>query len=145
MDDLPKILLGILIGALIVGGAVMFFSNSGNNPMNETNDSVSDVAQQPVSTVDNGANNNAANGNANANASTNANSNAANSGYSQGNQNGVSGGEVSENYQAGGGEMYQINYKDGNFRQYDTQTGELIGSSFDEDQEKLGVVDGQML
>ena len=143
MDDLPKILLGILIGALIVGGAVMFFSHSGDNPMNETNDSVSEVAQEQVNTVNNGGNDAAANANATAN--TNANSNAANSGSSQGNQNGVSGGEVTHNYQGDGGEMYQINYNDGNFRQYDTKTGELIGSSFDEDQEKLGVIDGQML
>ena len=57
MDDLPKILLGILIGALIVGGAVMFFSHSGDNPMNETNDSVSEVAQEQVNTVNNGGNN----------------------------------------------------------------------------------------
>lgn len=143
MDDLPKILLGILIGALIVGGAVMFFSHSGDNPMNETNDSVSEVAQEQVNTVNNGGNDAAANANATAN--TNANSNAANSGSSQGNQNGVSGGEVTHNYQGDGGEMYQINYNDGNFRQYDTKTGELVGSSFDEDQEKLGVVDGDLV
>ena len=143
MDDLPKILLGILIGALIVGGAVMFFSHSGDNPMNETNDSVSEVAQEQVNTVNNGGNDAAANANATAN--TNANSNAANSGSSQGNQNGVSGGEVTHNYQGDGWEMYQINYNDGNFRQYDTKTGELVGSSFDEDQEKLGVVDGDLV
>ena len=38
-----------------------------------------------------------------------------------------------------------LNYSDGNFRQYDTKTGDLIGSSFDEDQEKLGNYNGERL
>lgn len=42
-----------------------------------------------------------------------------------------------ENLQAGDGSYYkEVNYKDGNFRQYDTN-GELIGSSYDSDQAKL--------
>jgi len=42
-----------------------------------------------------------------------------------------------ENLQAGDGSYYrQVNYKDGNIRQYDTN-GELIGSSYDSDQAKL--------
>ena len=45
--------------------------------------------------------------------------------------------EVKYNYQAGGGYYKEITYRDGGFRQYDTQTGELIGSSYQSDQKYL--------
>lgn len=46
--------------------------------------------------------------------------------------------DVRENYQAGDGSHYrQVEYSDGNFRQYDTKSGKLIGSSYDSDQKKL--------
>ena len=79
----------------------------------------------------------------NSNANSNANSNGSSAQLSSGS--GVTGGGAEYNGQAGGGYMYQINYSDGNFRQYDTKTGELIGSTFDEDQEKLGNINGEML
>lgn len=41
--------------------------------------------------------------------------------------------EIKFNYQAGEGYYKEITYKDGNFRQYDIQTGKLIGSSFESD------------
>ena len=41
--------------------------------------------------------------------------------------------EIKFNYQQGEGYYKEITYKDGNFRQYDVQTGELIGSSFKSD------------
>ncbi|MBR0472661.1 MAG: hypothetical protein IJI98_08220 [Methanosphaera sp.] len=45
--------------------------------------------------------------------------------------------KVKENLQAGDGSYYrEVTYKDGNFRQYDTN-GKLIGSSYDSDQGKL--------
>ena len=44
----------------------------------------------------------------------------------------------------GEGYFREVTYKDGGFRQFDNATGELIGSSYDEDQEKLGVVDGNL-
>lgn len=51
---------------------------------------------------------------------------------------------IKQNDQNGEGEYREVTYKDGGFRQYDKETGDLIGSSYDEDQEKLGVVDGNL-
>ncbi len=45
--------------------------------------------------------------------------------------------EIKENGQAGGGSYKEVSYGDGGFRQYDSDTGELIGSSYDSDQAKL--------
>lgn len=45
--------------------------------------------------------------------------------------------EIKFNYQAGSGYYKEIQYKDGGFRQYDVDTGELIGSSYDSDQKYL--------
>jgi hypothetical protein len=45
--------------------------------------------------------------------------------------------EVKQNYQNGEGSYKEVTYSDGGFRQYDTDTGELIGSSYDSDQGKL--------
>lgn len=51
---------------------------------------------------------------------------------------------VKFNHQNGEGYYREVTYKDGGFRQFDNKTGELIGSSYDEDQEKLGVVNGSL-
>ena len=45
--------------------------------------------------------------------------------------------EVKFNHQNGEGSYREVTYKDGGFRQYDTESGELIGSSYDSDQDKL--------
>ena len=45
--------------------------------------------------------------------------------------------EVKFNNQNGEGYYKEVTYKDGGFRQYDTESGELIGSSYDSDQDKL--------
>ncbi|MEE1129967.1 MAG: flagellar protein, FliL [Methanobrevibacter sp.] len=45
--------------------------------------------------------------------------------------------EIKENGQAGSGSYKEVQYEDGGFRQYDSNTGELIGSSYDSDQAKL--------
>ncbi len=45
--------------------------------------------------------------------------------------------EVKFNAQNGEGYYREVTYKDGGFRQYDTETGKLIGSSYDSDQDKL--------
>ena len=154
MSDLPKVFIGVLIGILIIGGAIMLFSHPNSDTTNVTEQnvsdggSISDVIQEKVQTLTNQqnvANNtvqNAQNYNSN---NTNANSNNGNSSSGQQNPYQVSGGHSEKNYQAGQGEFYEISYSDGNFRQYDTKTGELVGSSFDEDQEKLGVVDGELV
>lgn len=45
--------------------------------------------------------------------------------------------EIIESGQADGVTYRQVSYSDGGFRQYDVKTGELIGSSYDSDQDKL--------
>ena len=45
--------------------------------------------------------------------------------------------ELKFNEQNGGGYYREVTYKDGGFRQYDSESGELIGSSYDSDQDKL--------
>lgn len=45
--------------------------------------------------------------------------------------------EIKFNAQNGEGYYREVTYKDGGFRQFDTETGELIGSSYDSDQSKL--------
>ena len=45
--------------------------------------------------------------------------------------------EVKFNHQNGEGSYREVTYSDGGFRQYDTESGELIGSSYDSDQDKL--------
>ena len=45
--------------------------------------------------------------------------------------------EVKFNEQNGEGSYREVTYKDGGFRQYDTESGKLIGSSYESDQDKL--------
>lgn len=45
--------------------------------------------------------------------------------------------EEKYNYQQGGGYYKQVTYADGNFRQFDCDTSELIGSSYLIDQQYL--------
>lgn len=52
--------------------------------------------------------------------------------------------EVYFNGQAGEGYIREVTYSDGNFRQYDSVTGELIGSSFEGDRARLGNPDGNL-
>ena len=52
--------------------------------------------------------------------------------------------EVYFNGQAGEGYIREVTYSDGNFRQYDSVTGELIVSSFEGDQARLGNPDGNL-
>ena len=45
------------------------------------------------------------------------------------------------NSQKGEGYYRQVEYEDGGFRQFDDETGELIGSSYKSDQDKLPNLD----
>ncbi|WP_407422966.1 hypothetical protein [Methanobrevibacter sp.] len=49
--------------------------------------------------------------------------------------------EIIESGQQEGLTYRQVSYSDGGFRQYDVKTGELIGSSYDSDQDKLPKMD----
>ena len=45
--------------------------------------------------------------------------------------------EIKSNGQAGKGKYREVHYKDGGFRQFDIETGKLIGSSYKSDQKNL--------
>lgn len=45
--------------------------------------------------------------------------------------------EIINSAQAEGVTYRKVTYDDGGFRQFDVETGELIGSSYDSDQDKL--------
>ena len=49
--------------------------------------------------------------------------------------------EIKFNAQNGEGHYREVTYRDGGFRQFDVDTGELIGSSYDCDQDKLPSVE----
>ena len=53
------------------------------------------------------------------------------------NDEGIVSEKVKYNYQAGGGYYREVTYKDGGFRQFDLETGKLIGSSYKSDSSKL--------
>lgn len=44
---------------------------------------------------------------------------------------------IKDNQQNGEGQYREVTYRDGGFRQYDTESGELIGSSYESDQGNL--------
>lgn len=138
MNDIGKILVGVLIGLILVGLAITFAPSGAYD--NSTDVSVADQSQ---SNDNGGILNFVQNSTSNSSAVS---SNGSGSQVSSSNSgSGVTGGGAEYNAQEGSGYYYQINYSDGNFRQYDTKTGDLIGSSFDEDQEKLGNYNGEML
>ena len=139
MNDAGKILIGVLIGLILVGLAITF---APHDAYNNSTDNVT-LADQVQSNDNLGSLSIVKNSTSNSSAVKSNSTGSQLSSSSSGS--GVSGGSTEYNGQAGGGYYYQINYKDGNFRQYDTKTGELIGSSFDEDQEKLGNFNGEML
>ena len=144
MNDIGKILVGVLIGLILIGLAITFAPSGAYD--NSTDVSVADQSQ---SNDDGGILNFVKNATSNSSAVSSNNSgsqlSSSSSSSSSSSGSGVTGGGAEYNAQDGGGYYYQINYSDGNFRQYDTKTGDLIGSSFDEDQEKLGNVNGEML
>ena len=49
--------------------------------------------------------------------------------------------EVKFNAQNGEGHYREVTYKDGGFRQYDAESGDLIGSSYESDQDSLPSLD----
>ena len=126
MKNFILILLGIIVPLLVVGGAVAYtsVSNVGDgvsegSSLGEIIDKVSNVAssQEPAS-----------------DSSSDSSSDDSDNG---GSDSDVVSEEVKYNYQDDGGYYREVTYKDGGFRQYDSESGELIGSSYDSDQDKL--------
>ena len=117
--DSNKLLIAIIIIIVVIIGAVsaVFLTGDNSDDFNSTNST-------------NMTNNTTMNTSSIAN-SQNSASNSPSNGPS------VVSESVEYNYQNGGGYYRQVEYSDGNFRQYDVNTGELIGSSFESDQKYL--------
>lgn len=115
-----KLLIAIIIIIVVVIGAVsaVFLTGDNSDDFNSTN------------------NTNMTN-NTTINTSSIANSQNSASGDSSSNDPSVVSESVEFNYQNGEGYYRQVEYSDGNFRQYDVNTGKLIGSSYASDQKYL--------
>ena len=119
MKSFILILLGIIAALLIVGGAVAYsfmnelgvnMENIDSNDMEKLKDKVSSVASSESSDS---------------------------SSSSQSADSDIVSEEVKFNGQNGEGYYREVTYKDGGFRQYDTESGDLIGSSYKSDQANL--------
>lgn len=119
MKSFILILLGIIVALLVVGGAVAYsfmnelgvnMENIDSNDIEKIKDKVSNVASSESSDSSSG---------------------------SQSADSDVVSEEVKFNAQNGEGYYREVTYKDGGFRQYDTESGDLIGSSYDSDQKNL--------
>ena len=116
MKNSIKILLGVIVALVVIGGAVMAL-----NLMNDD----SKVPEDKNSSSDNGTDDVK-----NATLSDNK----TNSSY---NDSDIVKEEIKFNAQNGEGYYREVTYRDGGFRQFDVETGELIGSSYASDQDKL--------
>ena len=121
MKNYVIILIGVIIALIIVGGAIAYTSmqNFQDEPVAVENNvsNTTEVINGTTVTSDS--------------QSTTSHSDRDSSGPS------VVSEDVKFNKQAGEGYYREVNYDDGNFRQYDVDTGKLIGSSYDSDQDKL--------
>jgi len=124
MKSILVVILGIIAILVVIGGAVAFnvvneisSGDDSSSSINEMMDKINTVtsSQPDVKT-----------------ASSDAGSASGDDGGSD-----VVSEEVKFNHQDGEGYYREVTYKDGGFRQYDTKSGELIGSSYDSDQDKL--------
>lgn len=116
MKDSIKILLGVIVALVVIGGAFAAF-----NLMN-------DVAKAPADK--NSSSDNKTDDVKNATLTSNQTT-------SSDNDSDIVKEETKFNAQNGSGYYREVTYKDGGFRQFDSNTGELIGSSYASDQDKL--------
>lgn len=118
MKGFILVIIGIIAAVLIVGGAVAYnvvgeVADSGDSSsIGEIVDKVSSVASSGSS--DDGQSDDTDSGDSD-----------------------IVSEEVKFNAQNGEGYYREVTYKDGGFRQYDTESGDLIGSSYDSDQDSL--------
>ena len=118
MKSFIVVLLGIIVALLVVGGAVAYsFMNDLGVNMDNIDSSDIENVKDKVSSV--------------------ASSEGSDSSNSQSADSDIVSEEVKFNAQNGEGYYREVTYKDGGFRQYDTDSGKLIGSSYDSDQDSL--------
>ena len=120
MKNSVIILIGVIIAIIIVGGTVMYSS------MNNNDDNSNNVQ---IDAADNNTDNVSVDISAN-NVSDSSAGDDSSEPY-------IVSEEIKYNGQQGGGYYREVTYSDGEFRQFDNVTGELIGSSYDSDQDKL--------
>ncbi|WP_407410200.1 flagellar protein, FliL [Methanobrevibacter sp.] len=123
MKSFILILLGIIVALLVIGGAVAYsfmnelgvnMENIDSSDIEKLKDKVSNVASSESSDSSSG---------------------------SQSADSDIVSEEVKFNGQNGEGYYREVTYKDGGFRQYDTESGDLIGSSYSSDQKDLPSMD----
>ena len=115
MKNAIIVLIGIVIALLIVGGAVAL-NTMGSNDDQQSDDADSAVEEE-TDTVKNAT--------------------LVDDDTSSDSDSDIVSEEVKFNYQNGSGYYREVTYRDGGFRQFDTESNELIGSSYDSDQDKL--------
>ena len=121
MKGFILVILAIIAVVLVVGGAVAY------EVMNEVGVGVDDVDSNLIGKLFDKVRNVESSGSSNSNSG----------GSVVDTVNDIVKEEVKFNAQNGEGYYREVTYKDGGFRQYDTETGDLIGSSYDSDQDKL--------
>jgi hypothetical protein len=130
MKGFILLILGIIVALLVVGGAVAFhFMNEmGINVEDANSDAVKDVVDK-VSNIPSSESSDSSSDDSGDIVDDNANDDNV--------DDDIVNEEIKFNYQNGEGYYREVTYKDGGFRQFDLDTGELIGSSYDSDQDKL--------
>ena len=116
MKNYVIILIGVIVALVIVGGAVAYVSVQDSSHNNDT-------IKSCIPNITNATNDNSTIKNTTSTSSSN--------------EPYVVSEVVKFNAQAGEGYYREVTYSDGEFRQFDNVTGELIGSSYDSDQDKL--------
>ena len=112
MKGVILFLLGVIVALIVVGSAVgyTYMQEMSDDADTSTEDNVNNVVASKVSDDD---------------------SNTEDDGDD------IVSEEIKFNAQEGEGYYREVTYKDGGFRQYDVDTGKLIGSSYDSDQKYL--------
>ena len=124
MKGFILLIIGIIAAVIVVGGVGAF------HVMNEMGIGVEDIDSDTVSDVVDKVSNIQSSDSSDS-------SDSSSDGSVIDNVNDIVSEEVKFNAQNGEGYYREVTYKDGGFRQYDTESGELIGSSYDSDQDKL--------
>ncbi|MDE4079017.1 flagellar protein, FliL [Candidatus Methanosphaera massiliense] len=124
MRDKPVLLLLVIVIIVIIGAVSAFSLYQPEN--NTTNNTTVNITNNTTNITNNTTSNDTPSSSSSDSSSSNSNNGPS-----------VVSTHDEENYQAGDGSHYkQVEYSDGNFRQYD-YNGKLIGSSYDSDQKYL--------
>lgn len=120
MKSFILVILGIIVAVLVIGGAVAY------SFMNEMGVGVEDIDSSTVEKLADKVSNVASSSNSDDSSDDDSSQDSD-----------IVSEEVKFNAQNGEGYYREVTYKDGGFRQYDTESGDLIGSSYDSDQSQL--------